>query len=60
MRNWETRVATIAIDIRITKLIGDWTSVTIGAKIVAIFDIITQIPIAVEVRIVGYTRIMPK
>ena len=39
------------------RFVGDSTSAIIGAKIVAHLDIVTHIPIAVEVRMVGYTRI---
>ena len=39
--------------IRMIKLSGERTSVITGEKIVAIFDIVTHMPIAVDVKMVG-------
>ena len=38
---------------RIRRFVGDFISVIIGAKIEANLDIVTQIPTAVDVRMVG-------
>lgn len=52
-RNWETMAARIVITSKIRRLVGMGSSAAIGARIVAIFDMVTQIPMAVEVRMVG-------
>ena len=46
-------VASIAMIISMIKLRGERTSVITGEKIVAIFDIVTHMPIAVDVKMVG-------